>query len=94
MRPVFALMAAMTLWAATPAAADPAAPGIRPTDEMSAQSRRRARTRVTVRPLRDSGARPVLSSDTRECRAVFTQRNIPQWGGPVLYMGQDCRWVR
>jgi hypothetical protein len=60
--------------------------------DLSAQNRRR--TRVTVRPLRERGDNPRFSSDRRECRAVFTQRNIPEWGGRVLYAGQECRWVR
>jgi hypothetical protein len=58
--------------------------------DVSAQSRRhqarRARTRIEVRPLRG----PLR----RDCTAVFQERWIPQWGGRVLYAGQDCHWTR
>jgi hypothetical protein len=30
----------------------------------------------------------------RDCRAVFDERWIPEWGGRVLYAGQDCWWAR
>jgi hypothetical protein len=59
------------------------------TNDVSAQSRhpaRRARTRIEVRPLRG----PLR----RDCTAVFQERWIPQWGGRVLYAGQDCHWTR
>jgi hypothetical protein len=29
----------------------------------------------------------------RDCRAVFDERWIPEWGGRVLYAGQDCWWA-
>jgi hypothetical protein len=57
--------------------------------DVSAQTRhqaRRARTRIEVRPLRG----PLR----RDCTAVFQERWIPQWGGRVLYAGQDCHWTR
>ena len=68
--------------------------------ELSAQSRRRTRrTRVTVRPTRPGlsppgyGTGADLSRWKRACVPVFIERNIPQWGGPVLYASQRCRWV-
>jgi hypothetical protein len=57
--------------------------------DVSAQARhqaQRARTRIEVRPLRG----PLR----RDCTAVFQERWIPQWGGRVLYAGQDCHWTR
>lgn len=57
--------------------------------DVSAQERaplRRVRTRIEVYPLPG----PLR----RECVAVFEERYIPQWGGPVLYPGQRCWWTR
>ena len=57
--------------------------------DMSGQTRRetrRARTRIEVRPLRG----PLR----RDCVPVFQERWIPQWGGSVLYAGQECHWTR
>ena len=57
--------------------------------ELSSQNRRevrRASTRITVRPERG----PLR----RECVPVFEERWIPQWGGSVLYAGQNCWWTR
>ncbi len=65
------------------------ADGARAGDDLSAQTRqpqRRARTRIEVRPLRG----PLR----RDCVPVFEERWIPQWGGRVLYAGQDCHWTR
>lgn len=94
MRATPLIAATAFLLALAPASADPARSGIvNAPQDASAQSRRRAR--VTVRPRRfDSGERPLYTSDRRECRAVFEERMIPQWGGRVLYAGQNCRWVR
>lgn len=94
MRATVLIAAVLGVMAAYPASAEPAGSGVALARmDLSAQQRRRAR--VTVRPRRfDSGDRPLYSSDRRECRAVFEERNIPQWGGRVLYAGQRCRWVR
>lgn len=63
----------------------------------------RARTRIEVRPLRRpfgpgviSGPyeTPSLRGYHRECVPVFEERNIPEWGGGVLYASQRCEWVR
>ncbi len=88
------LVAACAVCAFAPASAEPVPQGFTQPGEFSAQSRRERRTRVTVRPRRDSGERPLFTSDRRECRATFEERNIPQWGGKVLYAGQERRWVR
>jgi hypothetical protein len=85
---------AFSLAALAPASAGEMRPGAtKAREHLSSQNRRRAR--VTVRPRRyDTGDRPLYTSDRRECRATFEERNIPQWGGRVLYAGQTCRWVR
>ncbi len=56
--------------------------------DLSAQERivRRRPPRIEIRPLPG----PLR----RECVAVFQERWIPQWGGYVLYPGQQCWWTR
>ncbi|MBX6425740.1 MAG: hypothetical protein IRZ09_07450 [Variibacter sp.] len=49
------------------------------------RERRRAPTRIEVRPLRG----PLH----RACVPVFEERWIPQWGGRVLYASQRCWWT-
>lgn len=94
MRATFIAATALLLMVLAPASADTLSLGIAAApQDVSAQNRRRSR--VTVRPRRfDNGDRPLFTSDRRECRAVFEERMIPQWGGRVLYAGQSCRWVR
>lgn len=91
---VLIVAVAFGLAALAPASASEVRPGAtKAPEDVSSQTRRRAR--VTVRPRRyDTGDRPLYTSDRRECRATFEERNIPQWGGRVLYAGQTCRWVR
>jgi hypothetical protein len=66
--------------------------GIAAGSDVSAQTQRRTRrpTRITVRPR---VAPSYVGDFRRDCRPVFEERWIPQWGGRVLYAGQSCRWV-
>jgi hypothetical protein len=100
MRAMIMLIAGVCMAAAvspTPAAAGPpdasATTAAAPLPEVSAQRRRRPR--ITVRPLRPR--EPYgrdLSNWKRDCVPIFVERNIPQWGGRVIYASQRCRWVR
>jgi hypothetical protein len=84
------------VWSPAPAAAAPrdaSATAAGQATEISAQRRRRGR--ITVRPLRPR--EPYgrdLSNWKRDCVPIFVERNIPQWGGRVIYASQRCRWVR
>jgi hypothetical protein len=87
-----ATAAALVVLNASGANAEPASRAARATgSDISAQARepQRARTRIRVRPLRRAAPEPLH----RECVPVFTERWIPQWGGRVLYAGQQCWWA-
>jgi hypothetical protein len=60
--------------------------------EVSAQDRplrRRAPTRIEVRPLPRTQLPPHAY---RECVPVMVERWIPQWGGRVIHASQSCWW--
>lgn len=86
---IFLIAVGVTMAAGPPAeaASQPRSASVQSTSDVSAQTRktRRARERITVRPLR--------GELRRECVPVFEERWIPQWGGRVLYAGQSCRWT-
>jgi hypothetical protein len=74
-----------------PAAASPTRSHAIVATDISAQNRppvRRARARPRIE------VRPLLGPLRRDCHVVFQERWIPQWGGSVLYAGQDCHWTR
>ena len=64
--------------------------------DVSAQTRRvrrRAPTRIEVRPLRRAPER-LYPDSYRECVPVMVERWIPQWGGRVIHASQRCWWTR
>jgi hypothetical protein len=95
-----AICAAAAILSVAPANAGTASPkevrAHAPASEVSAQERRvrrRAPTRIEVRPLRRAPER-LYPDSYRECVPVMVERWIPQWGGRVIHASQSCWWTR